>query len=81
MKTFLTYVSILALPFAVACGGADVGEECDTPGSTDECVDGAICTNSSAGNFCREICDTDADCPMGLGCNGISGTSIKSCQP
>lgn len=77
-----TLLCSLALGLAlVGCGGSDIGEACDTGGSTDECVDGAICTNDSAGNVCREICDTTADCAAGYSCNGVTGGSIKSCQP
>ena len=73
----------MVLPLAVACGGADIGEECEEGGSTDECVSGGVCTNDSEGLRCREICDTDADCEntTDWSCNGITGTSIKSCQP
>lgn len=66
----------------VGCGGADIGEECDSAGSRDECVDGAICTNEEADvNRCRRLCDTDEDCETGESCNGVSGSSDKSCQP
>lgn len=74
---------IVAAVLAIAgCGGAEIGEECDTSGSSDECVDGAICTNEEGDtNRCRRICDTDEDCREGEGCNGISGSSTKRCQP
>ncbi len=62
------------------CGSADVGEECDTAGATDECVDGAICTNDAT-NVCRLVCEVQDDCPTNYSCNGVSGSSIKSCQP
>lgn len=67
----------------VACGGeGDIGEGCDTPGATDECVADAVCTNDSGGGAtCREICVEQTDCPTGYNCNGVSGSSIKSCQP
>lgn len=64
-----------------ACGGADIGEACDTSGSMDECVGGAICTNESLGGVCREVCDTHEECPVDHSCNGVSGSSTKSCQP
>jgi len=64
-----------------ACGGADIGEACDTAGSADECVGGAICTNEADGNYCRETCADTADCPAMHSCNGVSGSSTKSCQP
>ena len=65
----------------VGCGHADVGEECDEPGSSDECVDGAICTNEGEGAVCRMECTKQEDCPTGEACNGVSGTDTKSCQP
>jgi hypothetical protein len=65
-----------------ACGGAEIGESCDDVGSTDECVDDAVCTNEADGNnACRQLCKEQTDCPGGHGCNGISGSSLKSCQP
>lgn len=77
-----TLLLALGVTLALAgCGAADIGESCDTGGSVDECVDGAICTNDSAGNVCRLICDSTADCPASYSCNGVTGGSIKSCQP
>lgn len=71
---------VLAL-FLFACGGQDVGQECEGPGSEDDCVSGAICTNESSMNVCREICEVQEDCPMPLNCNGVTGSGTKSCQP
>jgi hypothetical protein len=72
---------IWAALFIAACGGgADVGEECDTPGDADECVDGAICTNSNVGSTCLPICTDEAQCAANENCNGISGSNVKSCQ-
>ena len=72
----LAFVLVLA-----GCGGAEVGESCDDVGSTDECVDKAICTNEGDGAVCRALCEEKADCPQNHGCNGISGSNRKSCQP
>jgi len=67
---------------SLGCGGADIGEQCDTAGSADECVDNAICTNEADGvNRCRQTCREQADCPAATSCNGVSGSSTKSCQP
>lgn len=63
-----------------ACGSAEIGEECDTAGAADECVDGAICTNDDT-NVCRAVCEVQEDCPVNYACNGVSGSSTKSCQP
>lgn len=74
--------SLLVVSLAlVGCGASEIGEACDTGGSADECVDGAICTNESEGNNCRLICEVQEDCPMNYSCNGVTGSSTKSCQP
>jgi hypothetical protein len=74
--------ALLALTSALGCGGkGDLGDECDTPGSTDECVNGAVCTNDLGGRRCRRLCKDDTQCASFEACNGVSGTNIKSCQP
>ncbi len=74
--------SLLGLLAVFSCSGkADLGEECDTAGSTDDCVDGTICTNDSGGLRCRRMCNDDLQCTSLEACNGVSGTNIKSCQP
>ncbi len=74
--------SLLMVSLAlVGCGASEVGEACDTGGSADECVDGAICTNEGEGNTCRLVCEEQADCPADYSCNGVTGGSTKSCQP
>ena len=69
----------LAVALLVGCGASEVGEECDDVGDTDECEDGAICTNEEGGAVCRALCKET--CPRGESCNGVSGTNLKSCQP
>ncbi len=76
-RSFLTLAAFLVL----ACGGAEVGETCDDAGSTDDCEDGAICTNEDEGAVCRFLCKDTAECPPAHSCNGVSGSSLKSCQP
>lgn len=67
---------------ALGCASAEIGDTCDTSGSKDECVDGAICTQISGGsNVCRKSCTADTDCESTEQCNGVSGASTKSCQP
>jgi len=78
--TRLAILGFLTLGFA-ACGSADIGESCDVPGSTDGCVENAICTNEDGRSACRLLCDESADCPAQHKCNGITGTDRKSCQP
>jgi hypothetical protein len=75
---------LLVLSFVpLACGSAEVGDECDDVGDTDECEDDAICTNEgdSSEGTCRWLCENDEDCPADHECNGVSGTNVKSCQP
>lgn len=87
MKTWhATQLTRLALLVALAsaftaCGGAEVGESCDEAGSTDECVDDAICTNEDGRAVCRILCAEQVDCPVDHSCNGVSGSNLKSCQP
>ena len=76
-----TVFALIALLSSAGCSEADIGEECDTPGSTDECVSGAVCTNDSGGKRCRRVCSDDKQCASTEACNGVSGTNIKSCQP
>lgn len=66
-----------------ACGGggAAVGEDCETPGSVDECEDGALCADDTdLGTVCMTICESDDDCAAGEQCKGTSG-SLKACHP
>ena len=72
----------LGLLLFCGCGGAEIGEECEDEGSTDDCVDGAVCTNESGERaVCRQLCKEHEDCPAEHDCNGVSQTSLKSCQP
>ena len=79
MRTFLITITFGLM---LGCGGADIGEDCDDVGSGDECVSNAVCTNEADGaSRCREVCEDDDTCPAMHHCNGVSGTSTKSCQP
>lgn len=67
---------------SLGCGPGELGQACNDPGSEEACVDGAICTNENGDDgSCREICTGQKDCRKGYSCNGVSGTSTKSCQP
>jgi len=66
-----------------ACGGAEIGEACETPGETDECVDGAVCIQAVSGQdpTCFKVCASDADCnPNTEACNGVEGSNLKACR-
>jgi hypothetical protein len=69
--------------FLAACGGEGaLGESCDTPAGEGECEAGSICTNMTGGdNVCRKVCADQSQCSAGENCNGVSGSSTKSCQP
>jgi hypothetical protein len=82
LRSLRRVLAPLALAWLSACGASEVGEECDDAGDTDECEDGAICTNEDGGGaVCRALCKEQEDCPRGESCNGVSETSFKSCQP
>jgi hypothetical protein len=72
---------VVLLSLLPGCSSAKIGEECDDIGKSDECEDGALCTNEANGGICRAICTETIDCPAGHTCNGVSGTNVKSCQP
>lgn len=79
MMIVMSMMFLLAL--AMGCGASDIGEECDTSGSTDDCVDNAICTAFGGANICYKLCKEQTECSAEEDCNGISGSNLKSCQP
>ena len=84
MKMFVVGLWLLVV-VVVACGGeGKVGETCGEPGKVDgECVDGAVCGQSSepAALTCLKQCDDQSQCGTNESCNGVSGTSLKGCRP
>jgi hypothetical protein len=77
-------LTVLLLLLPLGCGPNEVGEECDEVGDTDDCEDGAICTNVGDSNeegICYWICEDHPQCAATQQCNGVSGTNLKSCQP
>ncbi|MBM4356911.1 MAG: hypothetical protein FJ096_02270 [Deltaproteobacteria bacterium] len=83
MKRSLALALGSLLAFAACSDGTPIGEPCDAPGTTDECVDGAVCTNESSSerNLCRLLCDDQEDWPDGYQCSGITNGNLKSCKP
>lgn len=76
---FLASLTVVSL----ACGGADIGEACETEGNADECADGAICgkrADTDTSPICLKICTSDSDCASGENCNGLTGSSTKACR-
>lgn len=83
MKKSLMLLAILATLNGCSKKG-ELGATCETAGSTDLCESGLICTNVSGSTFnaCRKQCTSQSDCNAATeSCNGVSGSSIKSCQP
>lgn len=79
-RLILSAAATLLLALA-ACGGADLGEACDTSGSTDECVEDGVCGDRGDGSLtCLKLCTDKAQCASGEDCNGISGSSLKGCR-
>lgn len=82
-KRLLSSALLLSSLLALSACKADIGEECDKSGSTDECVDGGICDTLGSGTTtlqCLKICTTDADCPTTQACTGVSGSNQKACH-
>lgn len=76
------YLVAVALVVGACSSDGGVGDVCDKSGSTDGCVSGAICSNSSTGTaYCRKTCVEQTDCAATESCNGVSGSNLKSCQP
>ncbi len=64
------------------CGGAEIGEACQTRGSQDECADGAVCDlqgTSGTEPVCLKVCKDSTECASTEDCNGVSGSNIKAC--
>jgi hypothetical protein len=80
-RCIATSILLLGTFSSIGCGRAEIGEECDGIGSTDDCDEGAICTNEEGRGICRLLCTETVQCPAAHTCNGISGTNFKSCQP
>lgn len=81
MRTVSAMVLLLgSIATWVGCGGKDLGESCDKEGSTDPCNDGLVCGKETDGTLrCQKQCTSQADCPTGQECNGMTG-SLKGCR-
>ncbi len=82
MRKILLFGPVVFALIAACSGRGDVGESCKTGGSTDECVSGSICSKTISGaQTCQKVCVDQKDCPTGTTCNGVTGSSTKSCRP
>jgi hypothetical protein len=81
LKYSLTGCLLVCLGLLPGCA-SDLGEACETRGSQDECVDGAVCevdgTDDTAPK-CLKVCKDASECAATEDCNGVSGTNIKAC--
>lgn len=77
---------VLAALGTLSCGSdGELGETCDTRGSTEQCAVDLVCTRDEklTGNetpVCLKQCDDQSQCAADEDCNGVSNTSTKSCQ-
>lgn len=53
---------------------------CTSEGDTASCPSDSICTAQFRSLVCMTRCKEHSDCREGYQCNGVTGTSIKSCQ-
>jgi hypothetical protein len=76
-------VFVLLAVLAVGCGDRDIGDDCETPGSEDECVELGVCDRRDDGEVvCLLRCESQSDCEDDQSCNGVTGASgIKACHP
>jgi hypothetical protein len=95
MRPFTPPLALLfaSLPALGACGPSDVGGPCNRAGTSEDCVEGAICATDQSmegspsdpvweTHTCRAICDEQRDCPHGEECRGVTGASaVRACQP
>jgi hypothetical protein len=84
LKYSLTACLLVCLGLALPACASDLGEACETRGSQDECVDGAICDlkgTSETEPVCLKVCTDAAQCASTEDCNGVSGSNIKACTP
>jgi len=85
LKNTLTALMLVGLGILIpGCGGAEVGESCGTKGSTEECVDGAVCDlkgTSDSEPVCLKICADSSECAATEDCNGVTGSNLKACTP
>jgi hypothetical protein len=55
---------------------------CAEAGKTTDCAGNTVCSGfGGTDQVCANICTADTSCRTGYACNGLPGTSTKSCQP
>ncbi len=86
-------ITLGALFVLVACGPGEIGDECQGGAATNDCVDGAFCTQmpdeslepvdrpNSGIYVCRAVCDSNSQCEDGFVCLRAEGSMVSTCQP
>jgi hypothetical protein len=88
------WISLSALGMLAACNSGDVGSRCSGTPTEDVCNEGAVCAADRSATaappedpndedfFCRQLCDTNAECEPGFECRGVAGAPmIQACHP
>jgi hypothetical protein len=72
------------LAWLPACSSeAERGEVCEEAGAQEgECTEGNVCGKETDTSElkCLQVCTDQAQCPTGLECNGVEGSSVKACR-
>jgi hypothetical protein len=80
MKIFTVVLFIVAL-FPACSSAAKVGETCDKEGATEGCESNAACgKNPNGALVCQRLCTDQAQCAATESCNGLTGSSLKTCR-
>jgi hypothetical protein len=66
----------------LAAPGGSCTKGCAEVGKTTDCPANTVCSRfGSADQVCANICTADGACRVDYACQGLAGTSTKSCQP
>jgi hypothetical protein len=80
MKFIFTVLLVIALIPACSSAGK-IGETCDKEGSTTVCESNAACGKNPDGKLvCQKLCTDQAQCAATESCNGLTGSSLKTCR-
>jgi hypothetical protein len=83
MNTPFSIVGVVGLILQLGgCGSTPkIGEACSVEGSTSECESAAACGKLANGKLlCQKQCTDQAQCASSESCNGLTGSSIKTCR-
>ena len=60
--------------------GGFCAQSCDVEGAQGGCPFETLCARQFEALLCSPVCDSQSDCREGYACDGVSGTSQKTCQ-